>query len=323
MAGAVRNWTGLRHSEELLASLTRRRLGREEETAHLAKFDIGEWKLHLQRDHLPYRRDCRVCVERASGRPHRKISHPSAYSLAVDTAGPFRCLGEGGYKYLMVGCYRFPKLAGIGEKKELVEVPGEAKERVPDDGEDWILDGEPVAPELEAPEGEEAAVLPEEEGKADEDLARDKEVEALKDLAKPLEFSSVYLARPMKSRKKTDALRAVQELYVQLRSQGLPLCKLHMDRARELQTDALEAWAAARDIEVTRTQGSDPQPVRFLEVTWFSPMRETCGTPPTYANSRTPPRRRTPMRRMGMNLSHQRGGSGENLQSWTWLEVLV
>ena len=37
-----------------------------------------------------------------------------------------------------------------------------------------------------------------------------------------------------------------------------PLSKLHMDRARELQTDALDAWAAARDIEVTRTQGSDP-----------------------------------------------------------------
>ena len=31
-----------------------------------------------------------------------------------------------------------------------------------------------------------------------------------------------------------------------------------MDRAREFQTDALEAWAAGRDIEVTRTQGSDP-----------------------------------------------------------------
>ena len=63
----------------------------------------------------------------------------------------------------------------------------------------------------------------------------------------------------MKSRKKPDALRAIQELYVQLRSQGLPVCKLHMDRAQEFQTDVLEAWAAARDIEVTRTQGSDPQ----------------------------------------------------------------
>ena len=62
----------------------------------------------------------------------------------------------------------------------------------------------------------------------------------------------------MKSWKKLDALRAIQELYVQLRSQGLPVCMLHMDRAREFQTDVLEAWAAARDIEVTRAQGSDP-----------------------------------------------------------------
>ena len=237
----------------------------------LCKFDAASWRLHLQRDHLPYRRDCRVCVERASGRPHRKISHPSAYSLAADLVGPFRVTGAGGYKYLMVRCYRFPKLSGITdvavEDKEEVAVP------VPEDGKDWIMTDE------ERPPDEAGGAIPDEAAKhevvipnvpEDGDKDHDEEIEKLKELAKPLEFASIYLVRPMKSRKKKDALRAVQELYVQLRSHGLPVCKLHSDRARELQTNALDAWAAARDIEVTKTQGSDlPGPSK--DCSWRPP----------------------------------------------------
>ena len=258
VAGALRSWKGLRNREGLLASLVKRvELASSDVPPSLCKFNVKEWKLHLQQDHLPYRRDCRVCIERASGKPHRKVAHPSAYSLAVDLAGPFRKDGAGGYKYLMVGCYRFPKLEGVPTTKEGEDLP--APKSAPDDGADWILDEEEIA----------IAVDPSERGPEhhrdgqpeDEDVEQaplDKEVEALKELASPVEFTSVYLARPMKSRKNKDALRAVQELYVQLRSSGFPVCRLHSDRARELQTDALESWAAARDIEVTRTQGSDP-----------------------------------------------------------------
>ena len=178
--------------------------------------------------------------------------------MAVDLAGPFRNPGVGGYKYLMVGCYRFPRLPGLPKTEECKE-PGPSA-ALPGDGEDWLLvDGDEDIG-LEVPDGavEDKVEETGECEKAEEANELDKEVEALKELGKPLEFASVYLARPMKTRKKKDALRAVQELYIQLRSNGLPLNRLHMDRAREFQTDALEAWAAGRDIEVTRTQGSDP-----------------------------------------------------------------
>ena len=261
LAGALQSWKGLRNYEGVLASLVKAIPPEDAEAAldQLCKFDAASWKLHLQRDHLPYRRDCRVCVERASGRPHRKIPHPTAYSLAVDLAGPFRVTGAGGYKYLMVGCYRFPKLPGIADVA--VEDKEEAAGPVPEDGKDWIMiDDDRPPDEAGGAIPDEAVkpdvVLPDVPGDGDKD--HDEEIEKLKELAKPLEFASIYLVRPMKSRKKKDALRAVQELYVQLRSHGLPVCKLHSDRARELQTDALDAWAAARDIEVTKTQGSDP-----------------------------------------------------------------
>ena len=205
LAGALQSWKGLRNYEGVLASLIKTVPHEDAEAVlgQLCKFDAASWKLHLQRDHLPYRRDCRVCVERASGRPHRKISHPSAYSLAVDLAGPFRVTGAGGYKYLMVGCYRFPKLPGImdvaGEDKEEVAAP------VPEDGKDWIITDE------ERPPDEAGGAIPDEAVKRDvvildvpedDDKGHDEEIEKLKELAKPLEFASIYLVRPMKSRKK-------------------------------------------------------------------------------------------------------------------------
>ena len=147
----------------------------------------------------------------------------------------------------MVGCYRFPKLEGVAATKE-GEGPLAAKS-FPDDGADWILDEEEIAMVVEPTERDPERHRDEKpEGEEGEQDPLDKEVEALKELASPVEFTSVYLARPMKSRKKKDALRAVQELYVQLRSSGFPAH--HSDRARELQTDALESWAAARDIDL-------------------------------------------------------------------------
>ena len=101
VAGAIRSWVGLRNHESLLASLMRTSWVQDGEAANLNKFNAHDWRLHVQRDHLPYRRDCRECIERASGKPHRKVGHPTPCTLSIDTAGPFRTKGAGGYKYLL------------------------------------------------------------------------------------------------------------------------------------------------------------------------------------------------------------------------------
>ena len=252
VAYALKAWVGLRNHEGLLSSLTRRSWLQSCESVELNKFDAKEWRLHVQCDHLPYRRDCRECVERASGKPHRRLHHPSPCVLSVDTAGPFRAKGAGGYRYLLVGCYRHPKLEGTNPEDE--KKPHVAPEEIlprPDDDLDWILEDDE--------DGGVGEVPPPEPDQEEEDLSpADKEIEELKDLAKPVEFVSIYLARPLRTRKKAEALRAIQEMYIQLRSSGFPLNRLHMDRAREFQSGALEHWAAARDVDLSRTQGSDP-----------------------------------------------------------------
>ena len=257
VAGAIRSWVGLRNHESLLASLLRSSWVPYEEEAHLGKFSAHDWRLHVQRDHLPYRRDCRECIERASGKPHRRVAYPTPCTLSIDTAGPFRTKRAGGYRYLLVGSYRHPVLKGThpeDEKKPLGD-PREVKPP-PDDGCDWIL------------EEEESESVDDGIGVGDVDpgdlvgeggiAPEDKEIESLKELAEPVEFVSIYLARPLRTRKKAEALKSIQEMYIQLRSSGFPINRLHMDRAREFQSGALEHWAAARDIDLSRTQDSDP-----------------------------------------------------------------
>ncbi|CAE7279098.1 GIP [Symbiodinium microadriaticum] len=258
LAGGLRAWVGLRNHESLLSSLVRSSWVQDKEELNLHKFDVHDWKLHVQRDHLPYRRDCRECIERALGKPHRKQAHPTPCTLSIDTAGPFRVKGNGGYHYLLVGCYRHPKLKGTQPEDEKKPLP-RAEEAVPgpDDGQDWIFeDSDGGEEELAGGAGPIDPGEPlQEEGNGDD---VDKEVEALKELAAPVEFVSVYLSRPLRTRKKVEALKATQEMYIQLRSSGFPVNRLHMDRAREFQSGALEHWAAARDVELSRTQGSDP-----------------------------------------------------------------
>ena len=78
----------------------------------ISQVALEGWKQHYLNDHLPARRDCQHCV-RAQGRsrPHRRVTHPAAFTLSIDLSGRMsagvdqeneRC------KYLMIGCYTFP-----------------------------------------------------------------------------------------------------------------------------------------------------------------------------------------------------------------------
>ncbi|CAE7314814.1 GIP, partial [Symbiodinium sp. CCMP2592] len=135
------------------------------------------------------------------------------------------------YNEIICHIERFPRLPGTkidDEKTEKVDDGHPVAGPAP--GEDWLFeDGDPLGevphPEVKEPN---VPVVPE-----CDQVSKDKEdaeIEALKELAEPLEFSSVYIVRPMKARKNADTLKAVQEAYIQLRSCGLPVHKLHADR---------------------------------------------------------------------------------------------
>ena len=82
--------------------------------------------------------------------------------------------------------------------------------------------------------------------------------EALEDLTKPVEMTTVYLSRPLRRRTGAAVLTAIQELCLQLDRQGLPVYNIHTDRAREFGTAQLKAWLANQQITRTTTSGAEP-----------------------------------------------------------------
>ena len=55
----------------------------------------ADWERHVANNHIPYRRDCAVCVHGAGvGRRHAGVTHPDAYCMSADVAGPIRTPGR-------------------------------------------------------------------------------------------------------------------------------------------------------------------------------------------------------------------------------------
>ena len=79
------------------------------------------------------------------------------------------------------------------------------------------------------------------------------------DLPEEIEMDHLYFVKPLASKNGKAILQAVQELYLQLRGENLPVRRILSDRAREFMNPALKEWALDRDILLTRTEGQSPQ----------------------------------------------------------------
>ena len=106
-------------------------LKEDEDTVQVAKFNLDEWRRHVRMQHVPFRRDCRACIE-AMGmqHPHRRSKTASAaFTLAIDIMGPFtygKDLATGRMaKYALLGTVPIPvpdQLPGAPEVENLEEV---------------------------------------------------------------------------------------------------------------------------------------------------------------------------------------------------------
>ena len=237
-------------------------------SARLSAVERAAWQAHLQNDHVPYRADCSTCLlAAATGHRHRRVKHPCPFSLALDTAGPFKTEGrdfdESRYRYLLVGAYRLPV--------QFFKDPSVKDDEVPEDN---PLEGDGVSGpdpfELEADDWQDPEYIPdfeeevaheepqEESGDAEPSEEKDELEEKVKELTKPLELRTLYMVQPLLSRKGPEVLQAVQQFKVQLGRRRLPLQVVHSDRAKEFQTRAMKAWMADQGIHHSRSSGSEP-----------------------------------------------------------------
>ena len=82
----------------------------------MSEAELKKWARHVRNGHVPFDKRCRTCVfNSGTGRPHRRVLNPSAFTLGVDIAGPLRTKGvdaDGKYRYALVGSYCLPKVEG-------------------------------------------------------------------------------------------------------------------------------------------------------------------------------------------------------------------
>ena len=208
------------------------------------------WEQHCQNGHVPFRRDCRTCQEQsAKSKPHRKVMHPLAATLSLDTAGPYPIAKDGREmaKYILVGTYTWL-------------LPQEQHPPVPDDE---FADSDAVVFEEEAEESEEIM----EEKEDDEEEAMEEPEEAKEAEEERMESEeredpnliTFRLAIPMASKDQKTVLSTIQQMYIQLRVMGYHVSRLHTDLGGEFRGRSLTQWCRSRDIHRTTTAGVSSQ----------------------------------------------------------------
>ena len=247
------------------------------------------WRLHVQRDHVPFRKDCEQCVmSLGTGRPHRRTKQKSAYVLSVDVGGPLRAVSRDahgyGYKYFLAAAYNKPKF----EDQE--DPPEPSAEELADD--DYVfkdLELEPSGPdepaddeaepggvgdidlgEYEPSEPDEPEAGPavmklsaeelwNDHEEAESQQRADQAEEELVEGNREIPIDHLYFIKPLKSKKAKVVMQAIQEVILELKHENLPVVRIHSDRAHELRSPGLREWALGQQIMLTRTEGQSPQ----------------------------------------------------------------
>ena len=263
------------------------------------------WKLHILRDHVPFRRDCEQCVMMmGTGRPRRRIKQKSCYVLSVDVGGPLRAVSKdahgSGYKYFLAASYTKPKFE---DQDPPPDHPPEDLAAYDFDFKNLEADlpqpGDPIPPEGGVFDSPEEADLPQEDEQyspSEEDLEPFlRKVDDTKGLWDDDDFAAIeqereaqeaqdehgnhevptdflYYFKPLKGKSGKHVLKAIQEIVLQLRMENLPVVRIHADRAHEMRSEALRQWTLDNNILLTRTEGQAPQSngtaeraVRFLK----------------------------------------------------------
>ncbi|CAE7459357.1 unnamed protein product, partial [Symbiodinium sp. CCMP2456] len=73
-----------------------------------------------------------------------------------------------------------------------------------------------------------------------------------------MEMQMLRFCVPLERHTGKEILECIQDLYVKIRTMGLPLTRIHSDRAREFRVKPVKKWCRERDIYQTFTEGLTP-----------------------------------------------------------------
>ena len=249
----------------------------------LMKFTQADWEQHVANNHVPYRRDCAVCVHGAgNGRRHKGVVHPDVYCMSADIAGPIRVKGKdpesrnhrpATFKYFLAVSYRFPRLKGVKEESDPTKTDGfDDAALLPGGTDDLADEALPLAEGAPSEHYEESLYEPsltsEEAGEEGVEGPREFAAKVVEEhpwesdrceLQRPPDMARLVFAVPLHTNKGDDILNALQQVYISLRSLNLPVLRFHTDRSREFFNKKTRAWFHERGVRTTTTEGDVPQ----------------------------------------------------------------
>eukprot|EP00439_Symbiodinium_sp_Y106_P031339 s1882_g3.t1 len=216
------------------------------------KMDAGFLE-HLQRDHIPYRRDCRACLAGSfRGHIHRRVVAPDAWCLSLDVIGPAR-QGEDEVlkkvKYGLIGTLVVPDVLGkLFQPEEALEM---------DDGRGV---GE-ILPESVWEDGDLADDEADEVSSAEKSRAEKEEAKweawVAKEKIDDVKVVEIPFFMPLSSKSATEALTATKEILLQVRRLGLAVKRVHTDCGREFVNKGFRQLCADRGFIRTTTGGDN------------------------------------------------------------------
>ncbi|CAE7940779.1 RE1, partial [Symbiodinium sp. KB8] len=208
---------------------------------------------HLQRDHIPYRRDCKACLAGSfRGHIHRRIVAPDAWCLSLDAIGPMKQGDDERLKrvkYGLIATLAVPDVLGkILQPAEPEGDDGGGVGPIPDQEIGWDQE-EQEADEGDPPTEVERARAAKAESKWEEMVAREK-VENVKIVEVPFFV-------PMGSKAAPEVLAATKEILLQVRRLGLVVKRVHTDCGREFVNKSFRSLCADRGLIRTTTGGDN------------------------------------------------------------------
>ena len=260
----------------------------------LSPSEVEKWRTHLQNGHVPYRRDCKQCVEGAGlGTFHRRVKHPRSFALSVDLFGPVpvaesgrdeSCVtGKNVLRYGLVGAFRVPRsfvqppeeVDGLRDlypgiqpsppnlEDELADYePSEAHE---DYQSEVLVSGGPLSPPSPGlspvPVAINAVSGGDEEPSSllieEEIPGSDEDLQALiEELRTPVEQVVLRYFIPLRTKSGVEVSEALQRMILSI-NQRFPVRSIHHDPGTEFASTALSRWLAQHGVRVQHSLPTD------------------------------------------------------------------
>ena len=221
---------------------------------------LCSWKTHVQRDHFLFRKDCQVCQEAAArGAPHyRQRLPPRAGVLSLDITGPFKKandLERGSHaRYILAGAITWP--TGLSGADQEAEDGPDPPEEAPELAEQLSEVEDPGVPKRGRPRHRRPEDDSEDQDDGDETEA---EHQVEEDGHHRAQIEVHRVAIPIETRAQGVVLRAIIDLVLMLRAEGITVTQLHTDRGGEFRSKRLRTWCRERNVLQTWTAGDEPQ----------------------------------------------------------------